>query len=116
MSLGKFLKSRAFFMQLFLALALIALILFATLKGLSKYTHHGVSYPVPNLTGLSTKEAVASAHANKLKIVIVDSVFNKKFAPGTVVDQQPVANSKVKENRTIFLTVNSMNQKGKKAR
>lgn len=97
-------------MQLFLALALIALILFAILKGLSKYTHHGVSYPVPNLTGLSTKEAAASAQANKLKIVIIDSVFNKKFAPGTIVDQQPVANSNVKENRTIFLTVNSMNQ------
>lgn len=108
MSLGKFLTSRAFFKHLSLAVVIIVLLVFGALKGLKHYTMHGISYPVPNLTGLTLDEAVESALANKLKIDIIDSVFNKKFAPGTVVDQQPVANSNVKENRTIFLTINSM--------
>uniref|UniRef100_UPI0032168E88 PASTA domain-containing protein n=1 Tax=uncultured Draconibacterium sp. TaxID=1573823 RepID=UPI0032168E88 len=107
MSLGKFLVSRAFFMHLLLAIALVAILVFGTLKGLNRYTHHGVSYPVPNLIGLTTDDAITSAQANRLKIEIVDSVYNKKYKPGEIVDQQPIANSNVKENRTIFLTINS---------
>ena len=108
MSLGKFLTSRTFFANLALAIAIVFVLIFGTLKGLNSYTNHGVSYPVPNLTGLTINEANKSAQANKLTIQIIDSVYNKKFAPGTIVDQQPTANSKVKENRTIFLTINSM--------
>lgn len=108
MSLAKFFISRAFIINLLLALAIIALLLFGTMQGLKMYTHHGVSYPVPNFTGITLNEAIISAKANKLKLEIVDSVFNKKFEPGTIVDQQPVPNSSVKENRTIFLTINSL--------
>ncbi len=107
MSLKKFLFSRAFLLHLSLAIVLVALILFGTMKGLNWYTHHGISYPVPNLTGLTVEEATTSAQTNHLKIEIIDSVFNKKYEPGTVVDQQPIANSNVKENRTLFLTINS---------
>lgn len=107
MSLGKFLVSRTFAIHLLLIIALVAVLILGTLKGLKSYTNHGVSYPVPNLTGLTLNEAVLSARANNLKVTIIDSVFNKKYKPGTVVDQQPVANSNVKENRTIFLTLNS---------
>lgn len=110
MSLGKFLISRAFLTHLSLATAIVALLVFITLKGLKHYTNHGISYPVPNLTGLTINEANESAQANMLKIEIIDSVYNKNYPPGTVVDQQPVANSNVKENRTIFLTINSMEQ------
>lgn len=109
MSLGKFFVSRAFFINLAIALIIVVAIVFGTLKSLNHYTRHGISYPVPNLTGLKIAEAQASAKANKLQIQIIDSVYNKAFAPGTVVDQQPVANSNVKENRTILLTINSLN-------
>lgn len=110
MSLGKFLTSRAFLKHLSLAIAIVVLLVFITLKGLKDYTNHGISYPVPNLTSLTINEANESAQANMLKIEIIDSVYNKKYPPGTVVDQQPVANSNVKQNRTIFLTINSMEQ------
>lgn len=107
MSLLKFITSRAFARHLFIAIVLVALLLFVTLKGLKLYTKHGISYPVPALTGLSINEATASAKANKLRVEIIDSVYNKNFAPGTVVDQLPLANSHVKENRVIRLTINS---------
>lgn len=108
MSLRKFLVSRVFLFNLALALVLVVGLVFITLRALNNYTRHGVSYPVPNLTGLNVSEAKTSAAANNLTIEIIDSVFNKKFEPGTIVDQQPVANSKVKANRTILLTVNSL--------
>lgn len=107
MSLGKFLVSRVFVANLLLALVIVAALIYGILQGLKYYTHHDISYPVPNLSGLTLDEAVASTQANNLKIEILDSVYNKRFEPGTVVDQQPTANSNVKENRTIFLTINS---------
>ncbi|WP_319502017.1 PASTA domain-containing protein [uncultured Draconibacterium sp.] len=107
MSLGKFITSRAFVKHLLIAIGLVALLLFITLKGLQLYTKHGVSYPVPALTGLSLDEATASAEANKLRVEVIDSLYNKNFEPGTVVDQLPLANSNVKENRVIRITINS---------
>ncbi|QIA07307.1 PASTA domain-containing protein [Draconibacterium halophilum] len=107
MSLGKFITSRAFAKHLLIAIVLVALLLFITFKGLKLYTKHGVSYPVPALTGLSIEGATASASANKLRVEVIDSVYNKNFEPGTVVDQLPLANSHVKENRVIQLTINS---------
>ena len=108
MSLGKFITSRAFLKHLLIAIGLVALLLFITFKGLKRYTQHGVSYPVPALTGLSLPEATASAEANKLRVEVIDSVYNKNFEPGTVVDQLPLANSHVKENRVIRVTINSI--------
>jgi beta-lactam-binding protein with PASTA domain len=107
MSLGKFIVSRTFLINLSIAIVLVVVIVFGILKGLNRYTHHGEAYPVPNLTGLTIEEAMTSAALNHLKIEIIDSVYNKKYEPGTVVDQQPIANSMVKENRLIFITINS---------
>jgi len=108
MSLGKFLKSRAFFINLLAAVLLVALILLVTMQGLKSYTHHGTSYLVPNFTGLTVEEAMEETHEGNLRIEIKDSVYNKKFSPGEILDQQPVAHSEVKENRTIFITINSV--------
>ncbi|HYQ57975.1 MAG TPA: PASTA domain-containing protein [Draconibacterium sp.] len=107
MSLGKFFTSRVFIKHLLIAFALVFILLFTTLKGLKMYTNHGISYPVPVLTGLSLDEAKTSAEVNKLQIEVVDSVYDKNFEPGTVVDQLPLSNSRVKENRIIKLTINS---------
>ncbi len=108
MSLGKFLKSRAFLINLLIAVVLVTILLVATMQALKLYTHHGSSYPVPNFTGIGIEEAIEKAQAGHLKIEVIDSVYNKKFNPGEIVDQQPVANSKVKQNRTIFITINSL--------
>lgn len=107
MSLGKFITNRVFAKHLLIAIVLVAIFFVLTLKGLKLYTKHGISYPVPALTGLSTEEATASAQANKLRVEIIDSVYNKNFEPGVIVDQLPLANSHVKENRVIRLTINS---------
>ncbi|WP_319272943.1 PASTA domain-containing protein [uncultured Draconibacterium sp.] len=107
MSLGKFITSRAFVKHLAIAIVLVTVLLFVTFKGLKLYTKHGVSYPVPALTGLNLEEATASAEANKLRVEVIDSVYNKNYEPGSVVDQLPLANARVKENRVIRLTINS---------
>lgn len=107
MSFKKFLASRTFFIHLFIAIALVAALLLVTMKVLNTYTRHGQSYPVPDMFGLTDTEAAKLAQQQNLKVVVIDSVFTEKVAPGAIVEQQPNAGFGVKENRTIFLTINS---------
>ncbi len=107
MSFKKFLVSRAFFVNLVLAIILVAIIIFFALQGLSSYTRHGQSNPVPDFFGLDQIAAKELAIQQNLKIVILDSVYSDEVKPGGVVEQVPAAGFGVKENRTIFLTINS---------
>lgn len=86
---------------------LIAVIIFFILQSLNSYTRHGQSNPVPDFFGLTQIEATQLATQQNLKIVIIDSVFTNEVKPGRVVEQVPDAGFGVKENRTIFITVNS---------
>lgn len=107
MSLSKFLRSRTFLANLFFAIILIAALVFLTLQGLKLYTRHGQSNPVPDFYGQTQTEAKKMAEQYDLRIEIVDSLFVNEAAPGAIVDQLPAAGSRVKKNRTVFLTVNS---------
>ncbi len=107
MSFKKFLVSRAFLIQIVIAILLVFVLIFATMWGLKKYTNHGESYSVPNFSGMTFDEASRIAGDQKLKTEITDSVYVNDIPPGAVVDQVPEAGFKVKEGRTIFLTINS---------
>ncbi|SHJ25876.1 PASTA domain, binds beta-lactams [Tangfeifania diversioriginum] len=107
MSFSKFLLSRKFLKHLLMAGILIIAILFLVMQGLKMYTRHGQSNPVPNFSGLTQAEARQTANQYKLEVEIVDSLYVNDAASGAIVDQLPKAGSRVKENRTIFLTINS---------
>lgn len=110
MSFKKFLVSRVFFINLIIAILFVVVSLFLALQGLKLYTRHGQSNPVPNFSGLTPTEAVNTAKQYKLRVVVIDSVYTNNVAPGAVVEQEPNPRSRVKENRTIFLTINSTNK------
>lgn len=107
MSFIKFLTSRMFLVNLIVAAFIVALLLFITMKGLEMYTRHGQSNPVPDFTGMMPDEAQQTAQQQNLKVNVVDSLFLEDAAPGVVVDQIPRPGHGVKQNRTIFLTINS---------
>jgi beta-lactam-binding protein with PASTA domain len=109
MSLIKFLTSRTFFINVLIAILLGAGVIFGVYKWLDVYTLHGESITVPDLRGM-TPERLESFLSNKqLNYKIIDSLYNDSNVAGTVLEQDPLPNSKVKENRTIYLTVNSRN-------
>ena len=107
MSLKKFLISRTFLIQILIAVFLVFVLIFAAMQGLKKYTYHGESYTVPNFSGMTLDEAADVAENQKLKTEVTDSVYVNDIPAGAVVDQVPEAGFKVKEGRTIFLTINS---------
>lgn len=107
MSLKQFLLSKTFLKNLLAAVAVVFVVLLIVMQGLKKYTHHGESYPVPDFSGLTIPEIENMAGQNNLRYEIIDSVYINEAAPGVVVDQEPEAGFRVKQNRTVFLTINS---------
>lgn len=75
------------------------------------FTRHGQSYPVPSFSGLKQHEVMKLAKQYKLRIEITDSVYILTRKPGTVVEQNPTAGTKVKQNRRVHLTINARSPK-----
>ncbi len=108
MSFSQFVTSRTFLKHLLIALGLIFIMLLITTQGLKMYTEHGESKPVPDFSGLTKTEAQEIARQNHLRIEVIDSLFADDAQPGTIVDQVPEKGHAVKNNRKIFLTINSL--------
>jgi len=107
MSLSKFLMSRKFLNHFILAALLLFVLLLITMQALKIYTRHGQANPVPDFSGMTESQAQETARNHSLNIKIIDSLYVKEAPPRVVVDQLPKPDNKVKQNRTIFLTINS---------
>lgn len=84
----------------------IALLVAVAMMFLKLYTRHGETQSVPNFSGLTLSEAYKIADAQNLRIEVSDSIFRQALKPGSIIDQNPSANGKVKKNRKIFLVIN----------
>lgn len=76
---------------------------------LDDYTQHGSFIAVPSLYDLTPEEAGAVAAKARLKVQVVDSLYDENAKPGTILEQYPSGGSPVKENRMIHLTINARN-------
>ncbi|MBC7383206.1 MAG: PASTA domain-containing protein [Bacteroidia bacterium] len=74
---------------------------------LSGYTRHGQSLTLPNLKGLKIDDAESILRQKHLRYIITDTVFFENMPKLAVVEQNPIPNSKVKEGRIIYLSINS---------
>lgn len=92
----------------FLIAAAVAIILLAILLiGLRQYTQHGVEITVPEITELYLEEARIILESEGLHIEVIDSTYSTKVPQGTIVEQTPLAGSKVKHGRTIYVIQNA---------
>lgn len=105
MSLKAFLKSKTFAFNLFLIIVVVTVLIYLTMLFLKVYTHHGKTFQVPDLMGLSETEVQYEIKEHKLRYKVVDSVFVADAIPGSVISQHPKANYEVKSRRTIYLTI-----------
>ncbi len=76
--------------------------------GLGYYTLHGDSIEIPTVKGLAEQDAVKLIESRGLKAEISDSIYVKGQSAGRIVDQDPVSGARVKQGRTVYLTINSL--------
>lgn len=81
--------------------------IFGVLEWLDVYTRHGETVTVPNVREMTVEEAEKAFHREGLVCVISDTRYVKNLAAGIVLDMKPNAGEKVKEGRTIYLTINT---------
>lgn len=105
MNLFKFLSSKAFLWNLLTAFVLFSITFFLLLNYLDEYTFHGESLTVPDFKGMNIKEMESFLKNKQLRYKIIDSTYIPRQMPGKVIDQDPTPDTKVKQNRTIYLTI-----------
>jgi len=106
-TLKEFIRSRTFLWNLVAALVFVLAVFLFMQHWLSSYTLHGESISVPDLRGLKIDKAETFLRDKNLRFAVVDSIFNLDQEPGVILEQDPSPNSKVKEHRTIYLSINA---------
>lgn len=90
-------------------LALIGGLLLMTFWWLKCYTNHGESMQVPSYVGMDFREASRKAKGRNFNVAVSDSVYVPGKAPGEIISQDPKAQSRVKEGRTVYFIVTKNN-------
>lgn len=103
----EFLKYKPFQKNLLIAVVSICVVLFILFQSLAVYTRHGESVTVPNLKGMTLQQA-KDLLADKNFLFEVDSVYAVDKPRGTILEQDPDPETKVKEGRTIYVSIVSM--------
>lgn len=104
-----FRQNRYFWMNLLLMVVVVGGLLFGVLKWLDVYTRHGEAVVVPDAKGMGVEEAERIFRNRGLTCVVSDSSYVKKLPAGSILEHNPAAGQKVKEGRTIYLTINTLN-------
>ena len=108
MSFRKFLTSFTFFKNLFFALVIVIVFLVVFVKFLDFSTNHGEEITVANLSKMKLEVAEEKLDEEGLEVFLLDTVeFRPEFPPYTIVEQDPIAGSKVKDGRKIYVKLNA---------
>lgn len=104
----KFFYSKSFLINLAIALTIIAVFIWGIFKFIDSYTNHGQTISVPSLEGVHIDEVEKLLEEKKLRYVILDSIFIEDEEKGIVLEQNPLADDLVKENRTVYVTISKV--------
>ncbi|MCF6364688.1 MAG: PASTA domain-containing protein [Bacteroidales bacterium] len=107
----KVIFSKKFLIQYGIAVLFIIAVISITFLSLRISTNHGEAFSLPDFTGLTVNQALKKGDDLNLKIEVIDSVYNGLGRRGTVIDQNPPPDFKVKSHRKIFITIKSVSPK-----
>ncbi|MDG2432287.1 PASTA domain-containing protein [Flavobacterium sp.] len=108
MSLRKYLTSRVFFTQVFLAALIIAVLGYLFMHWLTFTTNHGNEITVPDLSKLTEEQVEEKLDGIDLDYVLLDSLdYRSDYPKYSVVQQDPLPGAKVKEGRKVYIKINS---------
>ena len=108
MSLQKFLLSFTFLKQVLIALFIVCASLFLFMYWIGFTTNHGQEITVPNLGKMTLEQAEDKLDELDLDYELLDTVdYNAAYPALSIVQQDPSPGAKVKENRVIYVKINS---------
>lgn len=102
-----FKKNRFFWLNIIAMIVAVVFIIAGAMFWLDSYTRHGESYEVPDVKNKTIEQARLLLEEKQLVGVVIDSSYVKGLPSGVVLDQTPLGGMRVKEGRTVYLTVNT---------
>lgn len=103
-----FKTNKYFWVNILVMIVAVVLIVFGVMKWLDVYTRHGEAVVVPDVKGMTVGEAEMLLRNHGLVCVVSDSNYVKNKPAGSILELNPSAGQKVKEGRTIYLTINTL--------
>lgn len=100
-----------FMIEVYKVAAVLVALLVIVIIFLNLVTRHNRELEVPDFTRMSMTEATEIANKSNLRLEVTDSVFLPRMGRGEIFRQNPPAGNKVKKNRRILLTINSLQPK-----
>ncbi|VAW10973.1 FIG00651985: hypothetical protein [hydrothermal vent metagenome] len=102
-----FLRSKTFLIQLGLAVLALVILVFLLLRWLNSTTNHGEFVEVPDFSKMTVTDMRKAIDEADLRYEVLDSAnYNPDYPQFSIIEQDPPAGNKVKENRKIYFTVN----------
>jgi beta-lactam-binding protein with PASTA domain len=102
----RFITGKPLWINILFAVVLVFIILFLFLLSLDFFTRHGKTLSIPAVMNMPLGQAEKVLKDQGFDIVIQDSIYSDSAAPLSVLRQFPDADAVVKENRTVYLTIN----------
>ena len=102
----KIMEKKPLWMHILLGGVIIVILLLLFMLSLRWLTRHGATLIVPGVTGKSFDDAKKILEEQGFEVEIQDSVYNDTAKALAVLRQFPEAESNVKVNRTVYLTIN----------
>ena len=103
-----FFRSKTFLFNLAAAILFAVIVIWGIFKFIDSYTLHGKTISVPSLEGLTIEEAETILIEKKLRLTILDSIYIADAEKGVILEQNPLVDDLVKENRTIYITTSKI--------
>jgi len=103
-------NTKNWFYNIGAAFVVLGILIFTVYLALGWYTKHDVKIPVPNVVGQTVSNAEIMMENEGLTVKIIDSVYNEKAEPFSIIEQIPAAGNEVKPGRSIYVVINSGNK------
>lgn len=107
MGLFRFIFSKSFVKNVVIATIVFVIGVFFVQYRLESVTLHGEEIGVPDFRGYQIDNIGEILERKKLRMEVVDSLYDRVLEPGAIIQQDPEPGSMVKENRRIYFTINS---------
>ena len=101
MSNWQYLKKKTFWAHIGLMLVAFIVFIFLVKFFLKIYTKHGREIELADFT----YKTIDEIKNEKVKLIVIDSIFNEDLPPLTIVNQYPEPGMKVKPGRKVYVTV-----------
>lgn len=86
-------------------IGITALLIWITLQSLSWYTKHDHFIIVPDFRTLYVYDVLGNPEYRDFNFIVIDSVFEPGKPKGSILTQDPLPGSRVKQNRMVYFSI-----------